>query len=77
MELVALEPCCVTLAVALREKRALPLKALLSMQSSTLGGSQPRVGFASDPEAGSLVGVPTGLTDPRAAVARHEPGPRY
>src|SRR5918995_2330895 len=49
---------------------------LLSMQSSTVGGSRPRSPACVKQER-RLAGVPTGLPNTRAVVARDESGPRY
>ena len=50
---------------------------LLSMQSSTAGGDRPRSPSREGRSAGFLVGMPDGLADARAVVARDESGPRY
>jgi hypothetical protein len=47
------------------------------MQSSTAGGNRPRSRLREGRSAGSLAGMPGGLADTRAVVARDISGPRY
>jgi hypothetical protein len=54
-------------------RRRLPLP----MQSSTAGGNRPRSRSREGMSASSLAGMPGGLADTRAVVARDISGPRY